>query len=82
MAKQTEHRGLPGSGWVSGLLAFSDRALTLESPFPSNPYPSFWRVSVCAAIGISILLGIVLLEGWYGKEKSRYTAVQIFWVLP
>jgi len=35
-------------------------------------------VSLCAAIEILILLDIVLLGGWYEKEKSRYTAVRIF----
>ena len=35
-------------------------------------------MSFCAAIGILIRQDIVLLEGWYGKDKSRYTAVRIF----
>ncbi len=35
-------------------------------------------MSLCAAIGIWILLDIVLLKGWYGKDKSRYTVVRIF----
>ncbi|SEB46518.1 hypothetical protein SAMN04490193_1382 [Pseudomonas marginalis] len=35
-------------------------------------------MSLCAAIGIWILLDIVLLEGWYGKDECRYTAVRIF----
>jgi hypothetical protein len=34
-------------------------------------------VSLCAAIGIWILLDIIFW-GWYEKEKSRYTAVRIF----
>lgn len=50
-----------GRWWASGLLAFSGSALTLEAPFPSNPYLSFWRVAFCAARGIAIPLGIVLL---------------------
>ena len=62
---------LPGTGRVSGLLAFSDRALTLDSPFPpSNPYPSFCPVSLCAAIGISICPGAILLDARAGKKKE------------
>lgn len=74
---------LPGTGRVSGLLAFSDRALTLDFPFPSNPSPSFCRVSLCAAIGILICPGAVLLDVHAGTKKESVGTLrcEFYWVL-
>lgn len=75
---------LPGTGRVSGLLAFSDRALTLESPFPFRPCLSFCRVPLYAAIGISICPGAVLLDAHAGTKKESVGTLrcEFYRVLP
>lgn len=70
---------LLGTGRVSGLLAFSDRALTLASPIPFQPLPVLLtRFPLCGNRNIDLSwCRFVGCACWYEKGKCRYTAVRI-----